>query len=157
MFSSEEILELAIQIEMNAEQVYHDALKKTSNSSLALLLSWLIDEEARHVEWFSALKKTIKKTDSDPKIAEMGQTLLRETLGEMSFSLKDANFSGVQETKELLSLTAEFERDKVQFFTMLRAFIDEQETLDNLDKIIDEENRHVQHLQQFIDSDIEMV
>ena len=157
MFSSEEILELAIQIEINAEQVYHDALKKTSNSSLALLLSWLIDEEARHVEWFSALKKTIKKTDSDPKIAEMGQALLRETLGEMSFSLKDANFSGVQETKELLSLTAEFERDKVQFFTMLRSFIDEQETIDSLDKIIDEEKRHVQHLQRFIDSDIEMV
>ena len=58
MFSSEEILELAIQIEMNAEQVYHAVLKKTSNSSLALLLTWLIDEEARHVEWFSALKNT---------------------------------------------------------------------------------------------------
>ena len=157
MFSSEEILELAIQIEKNAEQVYHDALKKTSDSSLALLLSWLIDEEARHVEWFCALKKTIKKTDGDPKIAEMGRALLRETLGEMSFSLKDANLSGVQEIKELLSLTAEFERDKVKFFTLLKAFIDEQEALDNLDKIIDEEERHVQHLQQFIDSDIEMI
>jgi len=157
MFSSEEIIELAIQIEMNAEQVYNDALKKTSNSSLSLLLTWLIDEEARHVEWFIALKKTVKKADGDPKIAEMGRALLRETLGEMSFSLKDANFTGVQETKELLSLTAEFERDKVQFFSMLRSFIDEQETLDNLDKIIDEEKRHVQHLQQFIDGDIEMV
>ncbi len=157
MFSSEEIIELAIQIEKNTQQVYHDVLKKTSNSSLALLLTWLIDEEVRHVEWFSALKNTVKKTDGDPKIAEMGQALLLETLGEMSFSLKDANFTGMQETKELLSLTAEFERDKVQFFTMLRSFIDEQETIDSLNKIIDEEKRHVQHLQRFIDSDIEMV
>ena len=140
MFSSEEIIALAIQIEKNAEQVYLDALKKTSDSTLALLLTWLIDEEARHVEWFSALKKTVKKTEGDPKIAEMGRALLRETLGEMSFSLKDANFSEVQEIKELLALTAEFERDKVQFFTMIRSFIDEQETLDNLDKIINEEN-----------------
>jgi rubrerythrin len=154
MFSSDEIIDLAIQIEINARKVYRQALDRTDGSDLVLLLNWLIEEETRHIEWFSALRNFVKKVPGDPKILDMGRAILAETIGDASFSLDSADFGEMARTKELLALAAEFEKDKIQFFGMLRPFIGDPETLGDLDVIIAEEKRHVAYLRQYIDADL---
>jgi rubrerythrin len=62
MFVIDDILDIAIQIEQNAEKIYRNAQKKISNPSLASMLNWLADEEVDHANWFSDLKKRKKRT-----------------------------------------------------------------------------------------------
>ena len=152
MFTSEDIISLAVQIEENGLRIYKDALQKADDSSLVLLLKWLIEEEGHHIQWFSKLKCRDGECEDDSQIAKIGQAILLDTLGEMSFSLKEADFSKIQHVKDLIAVAMEFENDKAQFFEMLKPFIDDQQAADDLKKIIAEERRHLLQMQQFIDS-----
>ena len=152
MFSRADIIDLAIQIEKNGEKVYRDALQKISNHSLASLLEWLADEEAEHVTWFSNLKPTITEAPVDPHLEEMGTTMLQRVLGDQTFSLKDVDFSRIDQIDDLIKLAIEFERDTVVFYEMIESLIDDKETMDHLKKIIHEEERHVQVLEELLDS-----
>jgi rubrerythrin len=152
MFTTEDILSLAIQIEENGRHIYREALQKTDDSTLILLLSWLIEEEDRHIKWFSTFKDTIEPPVGDPKIAQIGQSILLDTLGEMSFSLKETDFSKIQHAKQLIGVAMAFERDKAQFFEMLQPFIQDTQASEYLKRIIGEEGRHILRMQQFIDN-----
>lgn len=151
MFLINDIIDLAIQIEQNAEKVYRNAQNKISNLSLTALLKWLADEEIGHAKWFSDLRKKISTPIKDPKVEELGKALLSDVLGSQSFSLEDAKFSKISQLEELLSLAIEFEKDKVMFYNLLQPFIEDKATLDFLESIIREENEHIQRLQAFLD------
>ena len=157
MFSLKDIIELAIQIENNGERVYRSAIEKISDPSLVSLLQWLADEEAEHAGWFTELKKKVKKTIKDPKLEEMGKTILLDVIGEQSFSLKFADISEIQYVKDLVELSIEFEKDTVLFYEMLRPFIDNKDVEEQLNTIITEENRHIQKLQECLDIQISNV
>ena len=147
MFTSEDLFEIAIQIDKNAEKIYRMALSLATNEDLRTLLAWLVDEEARHVEWFSALRRKAENMEGDPQIAEVGREILLETIGGLSFSLENADVSGIQKDMQMLKVTIEFEKDKVQFFKMLRPFVEDREAQDDLERIIAEEQKHALQLQ----------
>jgi rubrerythrin len=147
VFTTEDLIDIAIQIDKNAESIYRKALQQTKNVELRSILQWLVEQESRHVEWFSALRKKVKGLESDHRIAEVGREILLETIGGMSFSLAEAKVSEIQRDMELMRLTIEFEKDKVQFFKMLRPFVDDSEAKQYLEKIIAEEKKHVRQLQ----------
>ena len=150
MFTLSEIIDLAIRIEKNGENAYRKAQEEVSNPSLASMLQWLAEEEVEHVKWFTRLKEKTATLAEDPKLEEMGKTILQGVLGDQAFSIKDADFSKIEDINSLLELSVEFEKDTVLFYEMLSAFIDDEETLSQLDKIIEEEKRHVQTLEEFL-------
>ena len=150
MFLIEDIIDLAIQIEQNAEKVYRDAQKKVSNPELSSFLQWLADEEMTHAKWFTGLKKTVTIEQQDPDTAKMGKALLRDVLGSQSFSLKDADFSEIHQLSQLLSVAIEFEGDKVTFYRLLLPFIDDAATREFLESIILEEKNHIRRLKKFL-------
>jgi rubrerythrin len=152
MFSLREIFNLAIQIERNGEQFYRDALKKVSNVSLISLLEWLVDEEVKHREWFTQKKETVKTGSEDLQLEKMGSDLLQDILGDQSFSLKEADLSKIDRVDALLELAIEFEKDSILFYEMIGVFIDDEETAGHLNVIMEEENRHIQLLQDFQDT-----
>ncbi|UCF57327.1 MAG: ferritin family protein, partial [Deltaproteobacteria bacterium] len=141
MFSIREIFDLAIQIEKNGEKFYRDALKKISNPSLRSLLEWLADEEVKHQSWFSERKETVGTKVDDVELEEMGGTILQSILGDQSFSLKEADLSKIDNVEELLQLAIEFEKDSILFYGMIGSFIEDAETSEKLNEIIEEENR----------------
>ena len=148
-----DIIDLAIQIETNAESVYRNALGKISDPTLISILQWLADEEIEHAKWFRQLKATTPGEAKDPAVEALGKSLLSDVLGRQSFSLKEADFSKINQLEDLLSLAIEFEKDKVIFYNMLLQFIEDKETLDFLKKIIDEETHHIQELNRLLDRD----
>ncbi len=150
MFLIEDIINLAIQIEQNAEKVYRDAQKEISKPELSAFLQWLADEEMTHAKWFSELKKTVNFERQDPDVAKMGKALLRDVLGSQSFSLKDAEFSEIHQLSQLLSVAIEFEGDKVTFYRLLLPFIDDAATREFLESIILEEKNHIRRLKKFL-------
>ena len=154
MFAIEEIIDLAVKIEESGERVYRNAAGKISNPSLVSLLQWLADEEVKHAKWFSELKQKVGKTTNDPRLSEIGKSILLGALGDETFSLKDADFSNIEQIKELLTLAIEFERDTVLFYEMMRPFLEGKDTLDHLDAIIEEENSHISLLQESLESGV---
>jgi len=154
MFSIREIFDLAIQIEKNGEKFYRDALKKISNPSLRSLLEWLADEEVKHQSWFSERKETVGTKVDDVELEEMGGTILQSILGDQSFSLKEADLSKIDNVEELLQLAIEFEKDSILFYEMIGSFIEDAETSEKLNEIIEEENRHIELLEDFEDKEM---
>ena len=153
MFLIRDIIELAIQIEQNAEKVYRNALKKISDPKFVSILQWLADEEVEHARWFRQLMHTVQTEITDAAVAAMGKSILSDALGSQSFALKNADFSKMSQLQDLVSLAVEFEKDKVIFYKMLRPFIADGETLDFLENIIAEEIHHIQELGVLMDRD----
>ena len=151
MFTLSEIIALAIRIEKNGENTYRKAQEEVLNTSLASMLKRLAEDEVEHEKWFERLKEEVETTEEDPKLEEMGKAVLQSVLGDQAFSIKDANFSRIEDLNSLLELSVEFEKDTILFYEMLSAFIDDEETLRQLSKIIEEENRHVQQLEEFLE------
>ena len=154
MFSTSEILDLAVRIEKNGEAVYRQAADKISNPELVALLTWMADEEVKHASWFSELKSKLSMTSDNPFIEEMSHELFDDLLGEKNFSHKDVDFDRVQNVDELMAIFIEFEKDSVLFYEVLEPFIEDETTLENLKKIIAEENKHITELQQLVGSEI---
>ncbi len=149
MFSIREVIDLAIQIEKNGEQYYRDAIQKISNPSLQSMLEWLADEEGKHQSWFSERKQRLETEGDDLEMEEMGRDILQGILGDQSFSLKEADLSKIDGVEALIQLAVEFEKDSILFYEMIGSFIKDRETSEKLNEIIAEENRHIELLEDF--------
>ncbi len=155
MFSIGDIIDLAVQIEKNAEKLFRDAATKATNLSLVSMLHRLVDEEIKHAEWFSELKQKVQKTVEDPRLEEMGKAILLGSLGDQTFSLKDVDFSSLDQVETLLNRVIEYENDTILFYEMIRSFVEGQGIEGHLDAIIEEEESHVRLLQEFLDGESE--
>jgi rubrerythrin len=150
LFSADEILDMAIKLEKNGEAVYRQAIEKVSKPELMALLEWMADEEAKHAEWFYRLKLDLEKKRTNPFMEEMSRELFNDLLGDSNFNLKDVDFSSIDKFDDLIAVFIEFEKDSVLFYQVLEPFIEDPAALENLNKIIDEENRHIEKLQEFV-------
>lgn len=149
MFSLGEIVDLAIQIENNGEKSYRKAQKEALNPEISSMLEWLANDEKDHKQWFNDMKNTIDGDIEDPKLEEMGRDILNSVLGEQAFSMSDADFSEINNITALLELSIEFENDTILFYEMIKGFIDDGKVLSGIDKIINEEKKHVKRLEEF--------
>jgi len=147
MFTAREILDIALKIEQNGEAIYRKAVKALSQPHISERLSWMADEEARHMEWFKKLQDDEQHRDKGLAVDEMSTDMLRSLVGEQSFTLKDVNFSDVKNLSDLIDIFIEFERDGILFYEMLRAFVKDLQVLESLDQIIAEEYRHIETLE----------
>ena len=152
MFNITEIIDLAIQIEKNGEKIYRNALQTVSNPSISEILQKLADEEVQHIEWFSKLKQKVQSIPEDPQLEEMKKSILGSVLGDQSFSLQEVDLSRIRSTTDLLKSAIEFEKDTILFYEMIRPLMDDDESLNDLDRIITEENQHIQFFQEILDT-----
>ena len=150
MFTIKEILDIAIKIEKNGEAVYRDAIKKTSVSSLDPVLEWMADEEVDHAKWFSDLKEKLETDTESLFVQEIPPQILKDIIGEQSFSLKEIDFSQVDRVEDLIDIFIQFEKDSILFYEMLQSFIQSEETLSQLNQIIAEEKGHIEKLSEFM-------
>jgi rubrerythrin len=152
MFSPKEILDMAIRLEKNGERVYRDAIKRNPNSPLSSLLEWMAEEEVRHARWFDELRRSLEEENANPIMEEMNRELVQEMLGDQTFSLKEVDLASIEDPDVLVDRFIEFERDSILFYQMLQPFLKDETASQNLERIIAEESRHIEKLQEFIQS-----
>ncbi|MEW6669653.1 MAG: ferritin family protein [Thermodesulfobacteriota bacterium] len=150
MFTMREIFELGEQLERNGRRFYTDALARFQDPGLLSLLRWLAEEEVRHEEWFHRRKAALGEDNGDPMTRDMGNAILREILGDQTFSLKEADLTTIRRVQDLMDLALEFERDTILFFEMLESFLEDPKTLDGLRTIIGEEQRHIRSIEEYV-------
>jgi rubrerythrin len=149
MFSLREIIDMAVQIEKNGENYYREALRETTDPSLGSLFVFLADQEQEHTRWFEGLKRQVQESAEPGELAEIDGTMLQRLVGNQTFSLNDVAVSELDGVKRLLEVAIELEKDTIVFYQMLQAFIDDPDTLAELNEIIAEENRHVEMLSEY--------
>jgi rubrerythrin len=151
LFSAKEIIDLAIKLENNGEAVYRDAIEKVARPGLVPLLKWMADEEVKHADWFADLKHNLETKNENPFAEEMSRELFNEMLGEKNFSLKEIDFSTIENIGDLVEIFIEFEKDSIIFYEVLKPFVEDPVAREYLQKIIDEEKRHIEHLKDISD------
>jgi rubrerythrin len=150
LFSANELLDMAIKLEKNGQAVYRDAIARVTKPELLSLLQWMADEEAKHAEFFSDLKTKLEAAGENPFMEEMSRQLFDDLLGDKNFSLKEVDFSALDHSDDLIAVFIEFEKDSVIFYKVLEPFIEDAMARQQLKTIIDEENHHIQQLQEFV-------
>ncbi len=151
MFSTKEIIDLAIKLEKNGEAVYRSAIEKVSMPGLVPLLEWMADEEVKHADWFAQLKLNLETKNENPFVAEMSRELFSEMLGDKNFSLKEVDFSSIENITDLVEIFIEFEKDSIIFYEILKPFVEDPVAREHLSKIIDEEESHIERLKEITD------
>jgi len=150
LFSANEILDMAVKLEKNGEAVYRNAIEKVVRPELIDLLEWMAAEEVKHADFFANLKLDLESKNANPFIDEMSWELFDDLLGEKNFSLKEIDFSLIENTDELIAVFVEFEKDSVIFYKVLEPFVEDPVAREQLKIIIEEENRHIKRLQEFV-------
>jgi len=152
LFSANEILDMAVKLEKNGETVYRDAIGKVAKPEFIALLEWMADEEVKQANFFSNLKLELESKQVNPFIDEMSRELFDDLLGEKNFSLKEVDFSLIENFDDLIAIFVEFEKDSVIFYKVLEPFVEDPVAREYINKIIEEENCHIKHLQEFVGS-----
>ncbi len=150
MFSANELLDMAIKLEKNGEAVYRNAIGKVGKPELVALLEWMADEEVKHAKFFTKLKHDLEANRANPFMEEMSRELFDDLLGDKNFSLKEVDFSLIENSTELIAVFIEFEKDSVIFYKVLEPFVEDPTARKQLKEIIEEENHHIQNLQEFV-------
>jgi rubrerythrin len=150
MFRADEVFDLAIRLEKNGENCYRHLLSLTTDSEARPVLHWLAEQETQHAVFFSRLRQ--RYPDQCP--TELGEAPaglnLADFLADRALSLDEVDILTLTDRQRILQVALEFERDTILFFDMLRAFIDDDHALTQLDAIIEEERRHIELLEDLI-------
>ncbi len=148
MFTLADILHIAVQVEENGEKTYRQAAEQTSEPELAEIFLWLAEEEHRHAELFTAMIPSCPTDQKQAELEAMGRALLRDIVGNQTFSLEQEKLEQSESLRELLEQAIEFEQDTMQFYEFLSSFLDNPESITQLKEVIREERNHVRQMQE---------
>ena len=152
MFTLTDIRDIAIQIERNGEKTYRMASEKVSDPELTQMFEWMADEERHHAKWFESIASDTPVPPEHRQMEAMGRALLQEMMKRQTFSLEQERLENTENIGELLTQSMAFEHDTILFYEMLRGFIEDTKTIQQLDVIISEEHKHVDQLARIKDS-----
>lgn len=150
MFTIHDIIEIAIKVETNGAKTYQEAADRTKNAGLSELLSFLARDELDHIRWFEKLASTIPEAEATKELEQMGRSMLRGVVADMSFSLDDVDLAQSKSFDEVLDAALELELDTALFYQMLAGFVNDDVTLAHLATIIEEEKRHGRFLLDYL-------
>lgn len=146
MFTIADICNIAIQIEINGEETYRKASKACNDQEMAEVFAKMADDEKTHAQWFQSLNIDKELSEEQREMEAIGKSLLQEMIKDKTFSLEGDSLPQTENIESLLNLSQGFEQDTILFYEMISNFIDDQETLTHLQKIIAEEKNHFQEL-----------
>jgi rubrerythrin len=148
MFTIEDIRNIAIQIEKNGEETYRNASKAAKDPEVAKMLAWMADEEKYHAKWFSGLKSNTRVTPEQREMEMMGRTLLQDMIKGNNFLIDENELQNAKTVEEVIARSKTLELDTILFYEFLINFLDDQETIIQLKRIIEEERNHIKQLER---------
>jgi len=150
MFTLTDICNIAIQIEQNGAETYHNASKAVKDHQLAKDLSWMAEEEEKHARWFKSIQSDKVLTTEQMKMEAVGRSLLVEIVKNNTFSLDNSVLNESSQLSEIIEQSIEFEQDTILFYEVLLDLLDDDETREKLNLIIQEERNHIKKLGNLI-------
>jgi rubrerythrin len=150
VFSLVEIFAIAVQLEKNGEKTYRKALETSEDTALNDLLQWMAEEERFHAEQFSQLQEKLADDEENRLAKKMSDSLVENFIKGQTFSLEEVDFSALKNEEDLINTFVEFEKDTILFYDMLKSFMLDKNIIQQLERIIAEEEMHVSKLQELL-------
>lgn len=150
MFTLADIRNIAVQIEQNGEATYRLAANQAADPQVKKMLSWMADEERQHAEQFNSILVNKPLTVEQAELEAMGRSLLQDIVRSQTFSLEQQQLGQALNLEELLHQSIEFETDTIDFYQFLAGFLDDAEAIAQMQGIIEQEQGHVQQLEQIL-------
>lgn len=150
MFTAQDILDIAIRLEQNAEKTYRDAQQQVPSVELKTLLAWIAQEEHNHAHWFTQLKNRLTQGEDHHLMAEMSRALVEDVVQGQAFSLQAVDFKVIDTPDKMVRTFIGFEDDTIAFYEILKSFIDDPAIAGQLEQIIAEEKKHITALQELL-------
>lgn len=151
IFSIEEILDIAVQIEKNGCAFYKKAAEKTVNPEAKKLFQELADWEVQHIDIFSRLKEELVTASTqlvfDPD--NEGTLYLNAFAGGHVFDLQRdpaSEISDNTDVEDVLKMAIGLEKDAIVFYLGLKDLVPENLGKDKVDSLVREEMTHVRIL-----------
>ena len=146
MFTMDDLLDIAIKMEQNGENVYTRSGERIKNQEIRSMLLWMAKEEANHGKWFADRKETLSLDINEINLKKMVPKVLHDMMGEKTLSLDEVDFDQFSKVSDLMEAFITFEYDTILFYEMLEMFIEDDKVLKGLKQIIEEEKKHVKKL-----------
>lgn len=150
MFTFGDIKNIAVQIERNGEASYLKASQVSTDPKITEMLLWMAEQERKHANWFTNLKSTKPVSAEQKEMEAVGQTLLQDMVKGNDFLLDEANLEKSRSVKDVLDISISFEEDTILFYQFLVDFLDDEEDQKQLQRIIAEEQSHINQLEQML-------
>ena len=148
IFNSDEIFEIAIQIEKNGQDFYRKAAKIAASSDISEFLISLAEMEVGHEELFKELKKSLSDypqdefPDMDDQLAHYLKSYANGKVFDPSSAPED-KINSEMSIQEIFDVAINFERESVIFFTLVKEMVPEEFGKDKIDVLIKEEITHI--------------
>jgi len=148
-FSADEVFEMAMDIEKNGEAYYRKALALAKSADVKGVMTDLMEQERHHYATFKDLREKLPPRSSLPTVAdpESEEYLYLDAL------VKSRLFNTTREAESLAAKSGDeiealksalaFEKDTVLFFQTMKGMTDERLGKAEIDRIIEEEHRHI--------------
>ena len=154
VYSVNEIIEMAVQIERNGYAFYHEATKRKGLDVKALeFIKILRDQELNHEKTFLGLRDATDMTVLEASVDwELVSTYLKTIVEERIFNSEDAAIklaAGAKDIKEIVNNAITFEKDTLLFFHAINDAMNNEKVKMALRRIINEEVSHVLQLNDF--------
>lgn len=147
-FSANELLQIALQIEREGEAFYQEAARLTRSPAAKDLFEHLALEEVGHAHAFRQIAAALD-VSSEEYEEEEAQRYLRALVDERVFTDPRDAYARAKEGDQgaLLRYAIGFEKETILFFNALRDVAREKDQV-LIDKLIEEEKKHVRQLSQ---------
>ncbi len=142
MFSVNEVIDIAVQLEKNGERFYRSGAELVFAGELRELLQWLAEEEVSHREHFLEMKAKFQGRDEDP-IEQLGGAILQSAVSDHVLSLDEVDCTKIETEADLVDIAISFEKDGIAFYEILQSFMSDRDALRTVTEIINEEKKHV--------------
>lgn len=150
LFRASELVELAILVEKNGEQFYNSLRESAPDETARDVFSYLAGEETKHIGTFQALLQPLEKHQPIETYPGEYEGYMKALADSHVFIRKNAGRSLAQQaatSHHAIEMAMRFEKDTILFFEAMRRFIPAVEHK-TVDKLIDEERRHIVRLKE---------
>ncbi len=154
VYSVNEVIEMAVQIERNGYAFYNEAIKRSDlDEASKELLTYLRDEELTHENTFLALRdeidlEVLKLSIDWELIAEYLKAIVDSRIFNSESSALQL-VANSKDAREIINNAITFEKVTLLYFHTLSDNISDPKTHNALRKIINEEIRHILKLNEF--------
>lgn len=146
MLSPHEVLEIALRVENEGADFYRDLAESTNNENQGPVFRFLSSQERSHAETFRSLLKRFEEEAVELVNWDDAGAYMEDLTKEAVFSDRLHDAMNSSDYDEAIALAIEVEKKSIAFY---RNFVNnvKTETADALEKIIAEEEKHIELLE----------
>jgi rubrerythrin len=154
MFNAREVFDIGVQIEANGKAFYEAAAKKTAETGMREFFRELAAWEATHIQLFTELRDALPAAAGNVPLFDPNDeaAIYLQATADSHVFVKNKDMlglvAGCKGPLDILEVAMTFEKDSVVFYTTMKKVVAKNLGQDTVDRLIDEEIRHIGLLAQ---------